>query len=151
MARWENSNSMTARLPTKFFLLRTFRFLSLDSVVTADGRVFFTEANARFTSSTHLHDRIASKVARIAEPPDRVLVQMQSPRSWQLQDLREFFQTMARHELAFDSVARRGILAVTPVVHSYGQLMLVAVAENETAAISLFDSANRAVLQSNER
>jgi hypothetical protein len=123
-------------------------FLSLDSVVTSDGRVLFTEANARYTSSTHLHQRIAHRVARVADAPERVVVQTLSPPSWQLQSLSELLEKLSRHGLAFDPALRRGVLAVTPLVHGSGQLLLAAVAENEAAAVELIDSVQRAVVQS---
>lgn len=123
-------------------------YLSLDSVVTSDGRVFFTEANARFTSSTHLYERIAHRIARVAEAPGRVVVQMLSPPSWQLRSLNELLENLSRHGLAFDPALRRGVLAVTPIVHGTGQLLLAAVAENEMAAVQLVDSVHRAVVQS---
>ena len=55
---------------------------------------------------------------------------------------------MSRHGLAFEPALRRGVLALTPVVHSSGQLLLAAVAENEEAAIELVDSVHRAVVHS---
>jgi hypothetical protein len=122
-------------------------FLSLDSVVTSDGRVLLTEANARFTSSTHLYEPIAHKVARIAEVPGRVVMQTTSPPSWQLQSLSELLEKLSSHGLAFDPVLRRGVLAVTPVVHGSGQLLLAAVAENEVATVELVESVHRAVVQ----
>jgi len=122
--------------------------LSLDSVVTSDGRIFFTEVNARFTSSTHLYEQIAHRVARVAEAPGRVVVQTLSPPSWQLQSLRQLLDTLSRHGLTFDPASRRGVLAVTPLVHGSGQLLLAAVAEHEAAAVELVDCVHRAVVQS---
>lgn len=118
-------------------------FLSLDSVVTSDGRVLFTEANARFTGSTHLYDQIARRVARIADVPDRVVVQTVTPPSWQLQSLKGLLETLTRDRLAFDPTLRRGVLAVTPVVHGAGQVVLATVAETEAAAVELIDSLHR--------
>jgi hypothetical protein len=119
--------------------------LSLDSVVTPDGHVFFTEANARFTSSTHLYSQIARRVVQVAKPPERVVVQMLSPPSWQVQSLGELLETLTRSGLAFDPSLRRGVLAVTPVVHGEWQLLLATVAEHESAAVELVDSLGRAV------
>lgn len=124
--------------------------LSLDSVVTPDGHVFFTEANARFTGSTHLYDQIANKVAGGAEEPERVVVQFLSPPSWQLQNFSQLIEILSCHGLAFDPALYRGVLAITPVVHGSGQLVLAAVAEHEAAAIDLVDSVHRAIVQSGE-
>ncbi|MFO0579680.1 MAG: peptide ligase PGM1-related protein [Polyangia bacterium] len=117
--------------------------LSLDSVVTPEGRVFFTEANARFTSSTHLYEPIAERVARAAEVPGRVVVQVLSPKSWQLENLGAFLEPLVRHGLAFDPSSRTGVLAVTPVVHGSGQLLMAAIAEGEAAAVELLASVER--------
>lgn len=114
--------------------------LSLDSVVTPEGRIFFTEGNARFTSSTHLYEPIAE---RVAEAPGRVVVQALSPASWQLEDLGSFLETLARHGLAFDPSSRTGVLAVTPIVHGSGQLLMAAIAEGEAAAVELLASVER--------
>lgn len=122
-------------------------FLSLDSVATLGGRVLFTEANARFTGSTHLYEQIARRVARISDPPDRVVVQSLTPPSWHLQNLGEFIETLSTHKLTFEPALRRGLLAVTPVVNGTGQLVLAAVAEDEAAAVDLIDTAHRAVLK----
>ena len=117
--------------------------LSLDSVVTPEGRVCFTEANARFTTSTHLYEPIAERVARAAEAPGRVIVQATSPRSWQLADLGAFLGPLARHGLAFDCATRTGVLAVTPVVAGTGQLVMAAIAEGAAAAGELLASVER--------
>jgi hypothetical protein len=118
--------------------------LSLDTVVAPGGRIFLTEANARFTTSTHLYEPIAERVARVAEKPARVVVQALSPQSWQFDGLGSFLEGLVRRGLAFDPISRTGLLAVTPVFHSTGQLMMAAIADDESHAEELFASAGRA-------
>lgn len=111
--------------------------LSLDSVVVPDGHIYFTEANARFTGSTHLYDQIAGRVARVAESPPRVVVQTLTPASSPVASLEALLSQLVRHGAAFDPSTRRGVLAVTPVVHGSRRVVLATVAESEEAAAEL--------------
>jgi hypothetical protein len=134
----EELQRTASRLALAYFAIGYRGRLSLDSVLTPDGRVFFTEANARFTSSTHLYEPIAERVARAAEAPGRVIVQALSPPSWKVESLEAFLETLTRHGLAFDRSSRTGLIAVTPLMAVNGQLLLAAIAEGEEEAANLF-------------
>lgn len=123
--------------------------LSLDSVVTEDGRVFFTEANARYTSSTHLIEPIAQRVVRVSEYPERVIVQFLSQKSWQIESLKALIETMDSNDLSYDNSVRKGLILVTPVIESSNQILLAAVAEDTAAAYKLIDHLDCAMLKVN--
>ncbi len=118
-------------------------FLSLDSVVTPDGQVFLTEANARFTGSTHLYSQIARRVARIGDPAEGVVVQMVSLPSFRIENFDELLEMLSAEGLALKPGSRRGVLPVTPVVHGNGQVVFAAVADTEAAAVELIHCAQR--------
>lgn len=117
--------------------------LSLDTVVTPGGQIFLTEGNARFTTSTHLYEPIAERVARVAEKPGRIVVQALSSPFRQLDGLGSFLDGLARRGLAFDAISRTGLLAVTPLFHTTGQLLMAAIADDEARAEELLASAER--------
>lgn len=131
------------RLGQAYWAIGYRGYLSLDSVVTPDGCVLFTEANARFTSSTHLYTSIAHAAAQSATGVGRVAVQMTSPASWKVQSLSQLLNALSCHGLLFDPISGRGLMAVTPVIQGTGQLVMAAVAEDEFAAADIFDAACR--------
>lgn len=137
--------NMAARLGQIYWKIGYRGFLSLDSVITPGDHILFTEANARFTSSTHLHQVIAERVAQIADAPERIVIQTTSPASWNLCNLNDLLKLLAQHRLAYDPATRRGIMAVTPVVGDSGRLQLATVADSEEAAIQLIDALHDAI------
>jgi len=122
-------------------------YLSLDAILVPDGGVFFTEANARFTGSTHLYAELAHRVVGAKRSPPRVIVQFTSPGGWQVHDLGDFLRFMTAGGLAYNPRAREGILAITPPVRDTGQLVLAAVSECVEGAQELVGALDRRMSQ----
>ena len=131
------------RLAQSYWAMGYRGYLSLDSVVTPEGDILFTEANARFTSSTHLYTVIAPIAARALKGKSWVVVQMTSPASWQVQGLEHLLETLTKHQLLFHPSSCTGLMVVAPFVPNMKQVVMAAVAEHEAAALELFETLGR--------
>lgn len=133
------------RLTNAYWSLGYRGVLSLDTVVTPAGQVFFTEANARFTGSTHLYDQISRRFGRVGTVTDRVVVQALTKPSSRFHSFIDFIGCLTQTGHAFDPESRQGVLPITPMVHGTGQLVVAAVATSEAAAFGIIDSLHRAL------
>lgn len=121
--------------------------LSLDAVIKPNGSVYFTEANARFTGSTHLHDAILPNLVQDGSDFDRVVFQSTTPAEWKLDSIGALLARLDNLGLAFDRKTRSGIVPVTPVVHGSGQAVIATLAESVGAARAINQKANAEMLK----
>lgn len=121
--------------------------ISLDSVVTPNEEIFFTEANARYTGSTHLYSAIGERIVRISNDHNRFVVQSSSEVPSKIKNFKDFIEFLRRSELSYDCASRCGILAVTPLITNSGQIVLASVGETEEAANVLIKKLDKAFVE----
>lgn len=98
-------------------------FLSADSVVRPDGTFAFTEVNAQFTGSSHLHSVIAGRLVRAWER-DLSVTQMASPPEWELRSVRELQIAIENAGLGYALEADECVIPITPCIGDRGLLIL---------------------------
>ncbi|MBT2480472.1 peptide ligase PGM1-related protein [Streptomyces sp. ISL-94] len=91
--------------------------LCADAVATGDGRIAFTEVNARTTTSTHLYDIMAG----LSPDEMTMLSQRLTPETWKPISTAGFLETVADAGLLFDRDRRRGVLMTMPVSQASGK------------------------------
>ncbi|MFD7446161.1 peptide ligase PGM1-related protein [Streptomyces sp. NPDC059909] len=91
--------------------------LCADAVATGDGRIAFTEVNARTTTSTHLYDIMAG----LSPAETTMLSQRLTPATWKPISTTDFLATVADAGLLFDRDRRRGVLMTMPVSPASGK------------------------------
>lgn len=99
--------------------------ISPDAVITKDGRIFFTEVNARFSGSTHLYGAIRNFVN------DRIIAQFTTKESWSLKDTADFIHRLRSSNLLYDKTSRKGVLPVVPPVHGVPIYGIICTSEEE--------------------
>ena len=137
----------STRLAEAYHALGYRGYLSLDSVITDEDNIFFTEANARFTGSTHLYESIARRIDPHQHHKNRVVVQSTTPESIRITSFTEFFDKLSNHQLVLNEHTPNGVVAVTPLFENSGQIVLATVAENETLAEDIKESVYDIALQ----
>ncbi|MFD7259125.1 peptide ligase PGM1-related protein [Streptomyces sp. NPDC059874] len=120
--------------------------LCADAVATGDGRIAFTEVNARTTTSTHLYETMAG----LTPDETTMLSQRLTPATWKPVSTAGFLETVADAGLLFDRDRRRGVLMTMPVSRGSGKggfLYVIVCADPEEEAAyqreleGLFDEA----------
>ncbi|MFG2298078.1 peptide ligase PGM1-related protein [Streptomyces sp. NPDC048603] len=91
--------------------------LCADAVATGDGRIAFTEVNARTTTSTHLYESMAG----LTPGTTAMLSQRLTPATWKPVSTEGFLDTVADAGLLFDPDRRRGVLMTMPVSGTSGK------------------------------
>jgi hypothetical protein len=90
--------------------------LSADAVLTADGRVLFTEVNAQVSGSLHIYEVIAHRLVRTGDAPRRTVVEYHVPPTWAVPDFTTFLAACDELGCGWDPVERTGVIVSMPVV-----------------------------------
>ncbi|WP_418152711.1 hypothetical protein [Actinoalloteichus caeruleus] len=90
--------------------------LSADAVVTADGRVVFTEVNAQVSGSLHIYQEIAHHVVRVTSDPDRSVVEYHVPPTWAVADFATFLAAVEELGCAYSPETRTGVIVSMPAI-----------------------------------
>lgn len=90
--------------------------LSADAVVTAHGRVVFTEVNAQVSGSLHIYQIIAHRIVGVTAAPERSVVEYHVPPTWAVADFETFRAAVDELGGAYDPVTRTGVIVSMPVI-----------------------------------
>ncbi|MFF5265297.1 hypothetical protein ACFY4C_40985 [Actinomadura viridis] len=90
--------------------------LSADAILTADGRVLFTEVNAQVSGSLHIYEVIARRIVRTAETPRRTVVEYHVPPTWAVPDFATFLTACEELGCGWNPEQRTGVIVSMPVI-----------------------------------
>lgn len=89
-------------------------YVCFDAVLSAQGHIYFTEANARTATGTHLNAAFEHLLSEEAGPLR--IVQVNSDPTWGALSTAEFLQIVQDNDLAFNWSTGHGIAMTTPPV-----------------------------------
>lgn len=90
--------------------------LSADAIVTADGRVVFTEVNAQVSGSLHIYQEIAHHIVGVTSDPQRSVVEYHVPPTWAVADFATFLAAVDELGCAYDPDTRTGVIVSMPAI-----------------------------------
>ncbi|HEY1623827.1 MAG TPA: peptide ligase PGM1-related protein [Streptosporangiaceae bacterium] len=103
---------------------------SVDALLTAGNRFWFSEINCRMGGSSHLHSAIGAHVVGPAHRPGRLLAERDG---WQVPSFREAVHRLEAAGLAYDPETRLGVILTCDVVPANGTVKCCVVAEDTDA------------------
>lgn len=90
--------------------------LSADAIVTADGRVVFTEVNAQVSGSLHIYQEIAHHIVGVTSDSERSVVEYHVPPTWAVADFATFLAAVDELGCAYDPDTRTGVIVSMPAI-----------------------------------
>lgn len=94
--------------------------LSADAIVTAAGRVLFTEVNAQVTGSLHIYQSIAHEIVDVGREPRRRVVEHHTPPTWAVADADAFSAALDALDCQYDPTTRTGVIPSMPIMTTAG-------------------------------
>jgi hypothetical protein len=91
-------------------------YLSADAIVTAAGRVLFTEVNAQVSGSLHIYHAIAHGIVEVNETPYRKVVEYHVPPTWAVADWDTFMSALEDLGCGYDNATRSGVIVSMPII-----------------------------------
>ncbi len=91
-------------------------YLSADAIITADGRMVFTEVNAQASGSLHIYQVIAHSIVDTAAAPERSVVEYHVPPTWAVSDFDAFLAAVNELGYAYDPATRTGVIVSMPLI-----------------------------------
>ncbi|MGW6285407.1 preATP grasp domain-containing protein [Streptomyces sp. NPDC055107] len=120
-----------------------------DAILTEENEVLYTEANGRFTGSTHLYKIIGRQVVGPAFGVTRVAVEYCD---WVVPSFAEARQRLTSSGLAYDPTSQTGVVLVKAYCEVSGTVRYCAIADSRDAALeirarvsALFDASSKKV------
>jgi len=91
-------------------------YMSADAIVTASGRVVFTEVNAQVSGSLHIYQVIAHRIVGTASTPERSVVEYHVPPTWAVRDFDAFLAVIEEFGCGYNPATRTGVIVSMPVI-----------------------------------
>jgi len=104
--------------------------VSVDTIVTAGNRFWFSEINCRMGGSSHLHGVIGTRVIGPAHRAERLLAERDG---WRIPSFSEAVHRLEAAGLAYDPETRLGVILTCDVVPANGTVRCCVVAEDMDA------------------
>ncbi|AUG80583.1 hypothetical protein CFP65_5903 [Kitasatospora sp. MMS16-BH015] len=108
--------------------------LSADAFLTPKGELYFSEVNARITGSTHLHDALFARLVGPELRGSRTILELAG---LTVPSFPEALAAVAAAGLAFDPVARTGVVFSCDFAVADGSVMYCVIAEDAERARSV--------------
>lgn len=90
-------------------------YLSADGIVTPTGQVFFTEANARITGSTHIYVGIGERLLGAGYAETHYLIDRIWPETWRAVSFRDALEKLSEAGILFDDERQDGVVLCSPL------------------------------------
>jgi Pre ATP-grasp domain/PGM1 C-terminal domain len=115
-------------------------YLSADGILTPSGEVFFTEANARITGSTHIYVGIGERLIGAGYAKSHFLIDRIWPETWRADSFSAALSALDEAGILYDGQRQEGVVLCSPLDRRDNTIMHCIVARNLEKGASYHDA-----------